>query len=405
MILAGQILAVLGLLYFGLELLIYWMILLAARRSPIETEANTTVPALRFVVLAACRDGAECLPGLAKTVADQDYPAELRRLCVVADNCADRTADIARGLGMGVYERNDPQRAGKGNAVNDVLRNRLMHEAFDVLLVLDVDARLDRHFFQRAARYFATSEPRAVSGATFAKNPTESMFTYVGTIIQALLRLHQRGRAALGCDAALYGSHGYAMNRRALERLGWHTTTGQIAEDMELRLRCTLRGIPVRYAPDLAVYNDVTASAAEVHQQRRRWNSTYLPLIPQYAGRLLRRWLSGDFAGFDALFGLLLLPSWANLFLYLTLAVLGFAWLGHESAAFHGYAAVALTLWVLDVAYFLLAFRTLGLTLGWRECRGFIAHLSIRGAALLESPFFAHVKIWPPASHGADRVD
>ena len=404
MILAGQILAVLGLSYLGLELLLYWMILLAARRYAIEMP-EAAAPTLRFIVLAACRDGAECLPGLAKTVADQDYPAELRRLYVVADNCADRSADIARGLGMGVYERNDRQRAGKGNALNDVLRNRLMRETFDVLLVLDVDARLDPHFLTRAARYFAAPGPCAVSGATFAKNPTESMFTYVGTIIQALLRLHQRGRAALGRDAALYGSHGYAMNRQALERLGWHTTTGQIAEDMELRLRCTLRGIPVRYAPDLAVYNDVTANAAEVHQQRRRWNSTYLPLIPQYAGRLLRRWFAGDAAAFDALFGLLLLPSWANLFLYLTLAVVGFAWLGHANAAFRGYAAAALALWVLDVAYFLVAFRMLGLALGWRELRGFIAHLSIRGAALLESPFFAHVKIWPPASHGADRVD
>jgi cellulose synthase/poly-beta-1,6-N-acetylglucosamine synthase-like glycosyltransferase len=216
------------------------------------------------------------------------------------------------------------------------------------------------------------------------------------------LRLHQEGRAALGWDATLYGSHGYALSRAALARLGWRTTTGHIAEDMELRLRCTLAGIPVQYAPSFHVLNDVTADAAEVHEQRRRWNSTYLPLIPDYVGPLARQGLQGSKKAWDTLFGLLLLPSFANLFFYITGLLCLTLGLAYWHGLFGGLAGIAFGLWLADIAYFLFAFHRLGVPLRARELRGFLLHIGIRFIALLESLFYVHIKVWRPAHHERD---
>jgi cellulose synthase/poly-beta-1,6-N-acetylglucosamine synthase-like glycosyltransferase len=392
--------------FLALELALYWAPLVAVlRRSdrradePPELPAGSPLPS--FIVLTPCRDGAACLPGFIKSFRDQNYPPELFRICVVADNCVDASAAVARTLGANVYERQNLKAVGKGNAINEVLHARFMNEDFNALVVLDVDDRVGPDFLRQAARYVVGGQAEVISCATYAKNPNETLYTHVGDLIQQLLRLHQTGRSLLGWDAVIYGSHGYVLTRPALERLSWHTTTGQIAEDMELRLRCGLRNIPVVYAPPLAVYNDVTAHPAEVRQQRMRWNSTYLPLIPHYIGPLLRQGLGGRRAAFEDLFGLLLLPSFANLFLYLSIALFAGA-IAWPFNRLHTFTLVALSLWWLDIVYFYLAFHSMGISLGKRELKGFLAHLGLRAVALIEGLFFIHVKNWLPAPHGGD---
>ncbi len=402
MIVVGLVLLTTIFLYLALELMLYWAPLLAVWWRPHKTAPPVSLGQQPvFCIASACRDGAACIEGLVKTMRDQDYPQDKIRLYLVADNCIDNSAELARSLGMDVLERQDLQTSGKGKAINELLDQRLRHEAFDILIVFDIDARVEPLFLKRAAKYFG-DKPMVLSCATFAKNPEETLLTHVGTLIQALLRLHQSGRAALGLDAILYGSHGYALTRGALDRLGWRTTTGQIAEDMELRLRCTLQGLPIRYGPDLAVYNDVTGDPADVREQRRRWNSTYLPLIPHYVGPLLKRWLTGDWRCLETLFGLLLLPAFANLFLFLTMMLIVMGTLAFFYPLIQFYAEITAGLWLLDVAYFFAAFRLLGIPLRSRDLKGFMVHLRIRAVALVESVFFVHVKIWAPAPHKED---
>jgi 1,2-diacylglycerol 3-beta-glucosyltransferase len=392
--------------FLGLELALSWAPILALRsHASVRTAGPETVNPRRepfFVVVSACRDGAPCIEGLVKSFQVQTYPQDRFKLFLVADNCKDNSAAVARSFGMDVYERHNLVTTGKGNALNEILQQRLKNETFDVMVVLDVDARVEPDFLRRAAAYFS-GEPLALSCATFAKNPEETLFTRVGTLIQALLRVHQEGRAALGLGAVLYGSHGYAVSRAALERLDWHTTTGLVTEDMELRLRCTLESIPVRYAPDLSVYNDVTADAASTREQRRRWNSIFLSLFLRYVGPLTRKSLQGSGDALEALFGLLLFPAFANLFLYCLIMAVGLSVTAFWVPSFWPFAIIAVVLWLGDIAYFFAVFRAARTPLKWRDLRGFAAHIGIRLVALLEAIFFIRVKNWAPAPHQKDR--
>jgi len=388
--------------YLAIELAMYWMPLFASFWA--DAPATGQAPAgyaPTFYLVSACRNESAVIPELAQNWRSLDYPAHKFQGMVIADNCTDNTAAIARELGLEVYERQDLSKVGKGNALNDALELYLQNKPFDILVVMDVDARVDAHFLHGAAAYFAQGAD-VVACATYAKNPNESLLAQVGDTIQAFLRLHQRGRASLGLDAILYGSHGYVLSRGALDKLVWHTTTGQVAEDMELRLRSTLAGLSVRYAPDLHVLNDVTADPASVRQQRTRWNSTYLPLIPQYLGPLLRKALEGEHQGWDTLFGLLLLPAFANLFLYLMMTLIGLLLLSLHWRTFAPAASVVAVLLFCDVMYFVVAMLRMGRRIGWKELKGFSVHVGLRTVALVQGLFYVGVKDWAPAPHAPE---
>ena len=76
------------------------------------------VQAHRFTALISARNEENVIGQLLDTINSQNYPAEMRHAIVIADNCTDRTAEVARAHGATVYERFDLNKIGKGYALN-----------------------------------------------------------------------------------------------------------------------------------------------------------------------------------------------------------------------------------------------------------------------------------------------
>ncbi len=70
----------------------------------------------RFAVLVAARNEEAVIGQLIESIQMQDYPSELVDVYVVADNCDDSTASVAREKGAFVYERFNKVHVGKGYA-------------------------------------------------------------------------------------------------------------------------------------------------------------------------------------------------------------------------------------------------------------------------------------------------
>ena len=261
-----------------------------------------------------------------------------------------------------------------------------------------MDARVKPDFFlQVAARMRKGAD--VVQGSTLSKNPDETPFTQIGDRIQHLIRLHQHGRAILGLQPMLMGSHGIAITREALLKLEWCVATGRIGDDLELAVRCSLRDIPMIYAPEWAVTNDLPTSAGAIRRQRRRWTANSLEVIPRYFVSFVRQALRGKWQSVEAFISLAVFPSFANLYIELGLLSLILIFLGYWKPHVRPYAILSTVLWALDNAYFACALEKRGRRLRGRDVYGVIQYLSVRALALFESVVFLYSRDWSPTVH------
>jgi len=187
------------------------------------------------------------------------YPPARRRIVVVADNCSDATAQIARAAGAEVLERQDPARRGKGHALAWAFPRILEDARIDAVCIVDADCEVSANLLRalsgrlRAgadavqARY-VVSDPTASSGAALR---------WAGFALFNVLR--PRGRDRLGVSAGLLGT-GAAFSRALLTRSPWRAFS--FAEDREQHMRWVLDGERVAFADEAEVRAPAAAGAA-----------------------------------------------------------------------------------------------------------------------------------------------
>lgn len=400
-----NILLALIFVYYFIVLLGFWgpLVAVLTRRKglplPPDLQDNDEKPLL--YVVAPCRDGAESIPGLVECLRKQDYPSSRTRILILADNCADNSADVARSLEVEVYERHHSTIKTKGNAVNELLDRHLKQVSFDGLVILDIDARVDSHFLIRIAAYLRQGA-MIVQGVLAGKNAMENTFARIGDASYAIIRLLQQGRSFLGLPPLVNGSGGVALARESLNRMGWQVCSGRnLSTDLYMSCCIYLKNIPARYAPDLDVTNDIPADINVIRIQRRRWAACAFESTIQYAWPLFRKGIGGDWLAFDGLFYVLWLPPLSVLFVIWGLFTL-FIWA--QSRTFiqlTGWAYVASALWFFHVIFYFLTLRTAKHPLNWRDCKGVFLFLIIRIRALAESFILTFSKgdRWIPTPH------
>ena len=156
-----------------------------APRPPVET----AIPAdFRLAVVVPAHNESEGLVPTLQDIKAQLGPRDL--LVVIADNCTDDTASIARAAGAEVIERNDPVRRGKGYALDFGIRH-LATEPPDVVVFVDADCRIGPKVLSRLA-WTAWSSGRAVQARYIMNTPAPSAVRDRVTSFAWLLKNHIR---------------------------------------------------------------------------------------------------------------------------------------------------------------------------------------------------------------------
>ncbi len=352
-------------------------------------------------VVGSCRNDQNAIAGLIECLKKQDYPKNRYRILILADNCADESASVARSLGVDVYERTNAEKMSKGFALTELFDVRLRHENFDGVVLFDIDARVPSDFLRRVAVHFQNGAS-VMQGSTLSKNPNDTLLTKVGDAVQAVIRSNQKGRSRFGFLPIMIGSHGMALSRESLVRLDWSFGTGLEADDLEVGLLCLLRGIPVSYHDDLNVTNDLPAEASAVRKQRRRWTRGSLRIARHYAFPLLKASLRGNGLAFEALVNLVLNPSFSNLFLWLSVTAGAVTLLSHFSSRWEPWMAAAWILWFADVFYFLAALALEGVKMDFKTVKGIFIYLGVRSIAAFEGLILVRSREWWTTAHGRD---
>lgn len=228
------------------------------------------------VVLMPAHDEAAQIGAVLRDLAPSLRPG--MRLLVVADNCGDDTAALARAAGAEVIERRDPARRGKGFALA-FGRDHLRAAPPTVVIVLDADCTVELGALDRLAGAAGSGDP--VQGLYLLSPqldaPAMVQISSFAFLVKNLIR--QRGLARMGAPLPLGGT-GMAFPWRLFERAA--LASDHLVEDLALSVDLALRGHPARLVADAAIWSDVASRKATLGQ-RARWEGGFLQTARSHA--------------------------------------------------------------------------------------------------------------------------
>jgi cellulose synthase/poly-beta-1,6-N-acetylglucosamine synthase-like glycosyltransferase len=232
------------------------------------------------VLVPAHNEGTGLLPTLAD-VQSQLLPGD--RLVVVADNCTDDTAAVARTGGAEVIERHDETKLGKGYALDFALRH-LGLDPPEIVVFVDADCRVETGAIDELVVTSARTG-RPVQALHIMTSPEKSLVNnqvaeFAGRV---KLCLRQRGLSALGLPCPLMGT-GMAFPWEVVCTADF--ASGSIVEDLKLGLELSLAGYPPIFCPSACVISEFPSSIKGTRTQRKRWEQGHIDMILRDAPRL-----------------------------------------------------------------------------------------------------------------------
>lgn len=224
------------------------------------------------------------------------------QLLVVADNCTDSTAEIARAAGVRVMERHEPDRRGKGFAL-DFGRRALRENPPDVVLVIDADCATDAQSIKRlVAACLMTERPcQAINLQTApADAPPSVQLSVFAFYVKNVVR--QRALQRLAKQVHLLGT-GMALPWKAFSMAT--LATDEIVEDLTLGLELAASGYQPILVEGAAVWSE-SETQTKLLMQRRRWESGFIANALRSGPRMLtaslkRRNLGDMWAAIDVM--------------------------------------------------------------------------------------------------------
>ncbi|MEM8704900.1 MAG: glycosyltransferase family 2 protein [Actinomycetota bacterium] len=254
--------------------------LLGLRRRRRSTPAD---PVTLFRVLIPAHDEEALIADTVAALQAVDYPRDSFEIHVVADNCADRTAELVRAGGATAHERHDTANPGKGPALGWLIDQLPVREGdTDAFVLVDADTVVEPGIL-RAFDAELQSGAEVVQGHYAVRGDDEG--GNVGFRAAALAVRHYvrpLGRTALGGSSGLYGN-GMAFHESVARA---HRFSDHLVEDIELYVDLLLDGRAVAFAPDAEVRAEMPVDLDDAVTQNQRWEAGRAQVLRAFAPKL-----------------------------------------------------------------------------------------------------------------------
>jgi cellulose synthase/poly-beta-1,6-N-acetylglucosamine synthase-like glycosyltransferase len=275
--------------------------LLPVRKAKAQPDGGTQ---LRLAIVVPAHNEAAGIRRCVRSLLRCEPASDKFAVVVVADNCTDDTADVARDAGAITLVRCDPQRRGKGYAL-DFAFQTLLAEGYDALIVVDADTVVDANFTLEFRRLFSAGAEAIQCRYTVNNANTSTRTRLMNIALFAFNVLRPRGRDRWGLSAGLLGN-GFGLSSETLRAVPYDAVS--VVEDLEYHLRLVRSGRAVRFADAVTVRADMPAGGPGAKTQRARWEGGRFRMLLNAAPALLKEVLHGRFRLLEPLLELLLLP-------------------------------------------------------------------------------------------------
>ncbi len=231
----------------------------------------------RFCVLIPAHDEAEVIATTLASVAALNYPSDLTHCVVIADNCADNTANLVRRTlpTATVLERTNLQERGKGYALNWALAHILPERTFDAVVIVDADTKIDGEFLSAMNRAYQACPPAernffVAQGLYYVYNADENWRTALMAGALSLVHyVRPMARESWQVSVGLKGN-GMCFAVPVCERIAWRG--GSITEDIDYALDLIEQDhVRARFVPAALVRAQMPTTEAASEGQRQRW--------------------------------------------------------------------------------------------------------------------------------------
>ena len=225
----------------------------------------------KYAYMICAHDEEKAIGNLIDSIFAQDYPKDLMKVFVCADNCTDDTAKIARERGAVVFERYSNER-GKSYALDYMIKRVLAEyaeEKFDAAFVFDADNLVTANYTEEMNKLYDAGYKAATSFRA-SKNVGQNWVTAGSSYMfyrECALVHHSRSKLDFGTYVS---GTGFYVAMELLEEMGgWNYHT--ITEDIEFSLDCALKKIKIGYNENAVFYDEQPQKLRDSCAQRLRW--------------------------------------------------------------------------------------------------------------------------------------
>ena len=234
----------------------------------------------RFMMIIPAHNEEKVIKDLVESLKNLDYDKKLYDIYVIADNCTDNTAQIAKEAGAIVYERFDEKHKTKGFALQWFLQQKIEEDApYDAFCIFDADNIVDKNFLKAMNKKLNQGED-VVQGYRDIKNPSDSWVTAGYAIFYwTMNRFYHLARYNLGLSPLINGT-GFMVKFDVVKPDGWQTKT--LTEDIEFSLKRIIAGKKLGWATDAIVYDEQPVGFKQSWSQRSRWTVGHIQCLHEY---------------------------------------------------------------------------------------------------------------------------
>ena len=249
-------------------------------------------PEKRFLVLVPAHNEEAVIGDLIDNLSHMEYPRELYDFYILADNCTDGTAEVARRMGANVLEffKDGPDApTGKPIALQKALHALDGYQdKYDLVMFFDADNLVDPNMFLEVNSQYIDAAGKAdiIQCYLGAKNRKGlvALFYYMSYTITN--RFFQYAKSRMGLNSVIGGT-GFAVNAQYLySRGGW--TAMSLTEDFELQIEATCEGRRILWNNNVRIYDEKPTRFHASFRQRVRWAQGHWYVAFKNTGRLFR---------------------------------------------------------------------------------------------------------------------